>query len=156
MVTVSPISNQVIVELLTLEKGKNAGIRPFFGRNRRQGGGVLFRRITVHVKTPNGRHFALAHLTKVFFLPLRRNFSPSAVSHSIDCFLPSSARQLKTASGTRASSSERREHCGGGGGVGVPQFRGVSIWQFLPTLLLVLVLIGSPETLIDRYIKPSP
>ena len=33
-------------ELITLEKGKNAGIRPLFGQNRWLGG-VLFRHITV-------------------------------------------------------------------------------------------------------------
>ena len=34
------------LELITLEKGKNVGIRPLFGQNRRLGG-VLFRQITV-------------------------------------------------------------------------------------------------------------
>ena len=36
------------LELMTLEKGKNAGIRPLFWQNRRLGG-VLFRRITVYI-----------------------------------------------------------------------------------------------------------
>ena len=36
------------LELITLEKGENAGIRTLLGQNRRLGGwGVLFRHITV-------------------------------------------------------------------------------------------------------------
>ena len=40
------------LELMTLEKGKNARIRPLFWQNRRLGVGVLFRRITVSKKWP--------------------------------------------------------------------------------------------------------
>ena len=51
------------LELITLEKGENAGIRPLFGQNRRLGGGVLFRHITV--KHPKSFQFYLEKLTKV-------------------------------------------------------------------------------------------